>query len=169
VFDRIDGFDDTLVTGEDTDIGRRLVQRGYLIVEDPAIAVIHHGGAKTLREFFNKRKWHTIGSLRSTEFRRPDKVMIMTGAFTLSWISALAVLPLSIIGAVHPLVVVILLLAVPTITALYRAMSYRRRRHILSLVLIYAVFYLARLSGMAQFVFEKHSQRRAVANRRKID
>ena len=55
-FDKIGGFNDSLVTCEDVDFSYRIKQYGN-IVSDSTMQVTHLGEAKTVREFFNKELW----------------------------------------------------------------------------------------------------------------
>jgi glycosyltransferase involved in cell wall biosynthesis len=48
MFNRISGFDERLVTDEDSEIGNRLNNMGYAVYLEPSICVIHWGGANNL-------------------------------------------------------------------------------------------------------------------------
>jgi hypothetical protein len=63
-FQRIGGFQETLITGEDADFCERLAREGLRIREDPSVVAIHHGNPKSLRAFVKKQAWHSIGSGR---------------------------------------------------------------------------------------------------------
>ncbi len=55
-FERVGGFDESLTTCEDVDISYRLSEYGK-IISDKRIKVIHHGEARTIKEFFHKERW----------------------------------------------------------------------------------------------------------------
>jgi len=55
-FEQVGGFDERLTTCEDVDISYRLSAHGK-IISDPDIKAIHHGEARTIREFFRKELW----------------------------------------------------------------------------------------------------------------
>jgi len=57
VFKKIGGFNETLVTCEDVDLGYRLRNHG-VILYDPKVAVYHLREPKTLKEFLKKEIWH---------------------------------------------------------------------------------------------------------------
>ena len=57
------GFNETLVTCEDVDLGYRLCEK-YKMVSDPAVKSTHLGEAKTLKEFFRKETWRGKGNLQ---------------------------------------------------------------------------------------------------------
>lgn len=55
--DKVNGFNETLRTCEDSDLGYRLSSIGDIII-DPRIEIVHLGNAKTLKEFFLRQLWH---------------------------------------------------------------------------------------------------------------
>lgn len=57
IFEDEKGFDPSLVTCEDADIGYRISKK-FTIINDPKVNVIHLGEPKTLKEFFIKEMWH---------------------------------------------------------------------------------------------------------------
>ncbi|MCE9556461.1 MAG: glycosyltransferase [Planctomycetes bacterium] len=63
-FDQIGGFDERLVTCEDSDLGYRLGARGRL-VRDHVATTRHHGESKTLKVFFRREAWRGRDSARS--------------------------------------------------------------------------------------------------------
>ena len=56
-FEAIGGFDDSLVTCEDVDLGNRLWRIGA-VIEDPAIKALHLREPATLAALFRKEVWH---------------------------------------------------------------------------------------------------------------
>jgi glycosyltransferase involved in cell wall biosynthesis len=62
-FDRVGGFDSTLVTCEDVDLSYRLSSLGR-IVADRSIRMVHLGEAATLRQFVIKELWRGQDNLR---------------------------------------------------------------------------------------------------------
>ena len=59
LFDKLEGFDETLPTGEDVDLSRRVVETGGRIAFEPGMAAIHHGFPPTVRDFLRRERWHT--------------------------------------------------------------------------------------------------------------
>lgn len=59
---RVGGFDETLETCEDVDIGYRLGRHGQ-IISDSGIGVVHLGEARTLAEFIRKEYWRGKSNL----------------------------------------------------------------------------------------------------------
>lgn len=61
-FEAVHGFDDTLVTGEDVDLGYRLSKSGKLLL-DSTVDSRHLGESRSLGELFRREVWRGRGSL----------------------------------------------------------------------------------------------------------
>jgi hypothetical protein len=70
-FDAVDGFDESLATCEDCDLGYRLANLGTLIV-DPRTQVVHSGESRSLGELFRREAWRTRGNVRLALMRPFD-------------------------------------------------------------------------------------------------
>lgn len=57
-FDQLNGFDEELLTGEDTDFVFRAHYSHLDVIGVPALRVIHHGEPHTLAAFFRQQLWH---------------------------------------------------------------------------------------------------------------
>jgi cellulose synthase/poly-beta-1,6-N-acetylglucosamine synthase-like glycosyltransferase len=58
LLDVVPDFDETLVTGEDTDFAFRASQAGCEVVALPSLRVTHLGEPATLRQYFRQQLWH---------------------------------------------------------------------------------------------------------------
>lgn len=63
LFDKVGGFDESLITCEDVDLSYRLSKFGK-IISDSRLKVIHLGEAATVREFFKKELWRGKGNFK---------------------------------------------------------------------------------------------------------
>ncbi|HKV75129.1 MAG TPA: glycosyltransferase [Gemmatimonadales bacterium] len=142
-FDAVGGFDATLVTDEDTDLSRRLVAAGAVLVEAPSVRVIHLGNAKTLRHFYRKEKWHATSILATMRSHTIDRPMMLTFLFLLS-IGMAAAAPFVLHGPFVPVVMLLCLLTAPGITALYKVYTHGNYRYFFQLLPLYFVVYLVR-------------------------
>ncbi len=61
-FRQVGGFDESLVTCEDTDLGYRLARHGRLI-RNQQLKTLHHGESKSVVEFFRREAWRSRGNL----------------------------------------------------------------------------------------------------------
>lgn len=57
VFEKITGFNENLITGEDKDFTLRVLSAGFRVILVPDIAVLHLGYEKNIREFVKKEFW----------------------------------------------------------------------------------------------------------------
>ncbi|MBP7828582.1 MAG: glycosyltransferase [Kiritimatiellae bacterium] len=56
--DQLNGFDERLATGEDTDFAFRAYLAGLPVLGVPALRVMHHGEPATLKDFYRQQLWH---------------------------------------------------------------------------------------------------------------
>ena len=149
-FDAVAGFDERLVTGEDTDICARLRQAGFRIFESQRLRVVHLGNPKSSGAFFRKQVWHGLGGFSSVMLKRPNKATTMVVAHFAALVVAAAIL----IGALGlpwrwRLVIALgLMLAVPAITVAYRYVETRRIVNLPGALWLYTLFYLARVKAL---------------------
>jgi GT2 family glycosyltransferase len=62
-FESVGGFDESLRTCEDCDLGYKLAELGTLVL-DPGTQVNHFGESRSLRELFRREAWRSGGNLR---------------------------------------------------------------------------------------------------------
>lgn len=89
LFERLDGFDENLKTGEDYDICSRARALGAQLVKEPALKVIHRGVPRSAAEFMKREMWHGLGDAQSVKSIVRSKVALTALAFSLSHIIAL--------------------------------------------------------------------------------
>ena len=58
IAEAVEGFDEELPTGEDTDFVFRAYQKGLAVIAVPELQVVHHGEPKTLAAFYKQQLWH---------------------------------------------------------------------------------------------------------------
>jgi len=146
----INGFNESLVTDEDTDIGIRMTGRGYNIVEDPATRIIHLRNAKTIIRHYERQKWHSTSMMKTAFKGGFDKPFIMTILFLLSCAFSFLYLFLSNFNSVSLALLAISLVMVPAFTAFYKIIIFRNSAYFFHLIVLYFVFYCARSIAMVQ-------------------
>ncbi|MFX0124504.1 MAG: glycosyltransferase [Candidatus Hodarchaeota archaeon] len=146
VFDSINGFDEKLTTGEDSEICMRLTQHGYKILSDEQITVIHFGNPKNIYQFFKKQMWQAQGMLGTYRLHKMDKPLIMTSLFLIGLIITILSAFNNLIGLNNNLFLFTLLLSgfIPIVTSIFRVFQYKNPSLLLPLILLYSVYYLAR-------------------------
>lgn len=149
-FEAIGGFREDLPSGADAEIGQRLTNARYRIQEAPAVGAIHLGNPKSVREFYRRSVWHALGMFGTVNLRRIDKPTAMMGSHLLATIAGLAILFGGTFDLATRIAVALLLqLAVPAITVAYRARQTGRPSRFLEGVMLYWLYYWARLQGFA--------------------
>jgi GT2 family glycosyltransferase len=66
VFERVGGFNTSLIACEDVDLCNRITAAGHRIVADPDLRSIHFGDPKTLKALFFGELWRGRDNLRVT-------------------------------------------------------------------------------------------------------
>jgi GT2 family glycosyltransferase len=145
-FEAIGGFSESLVSGEDTDIGRRLNERGLRVWESRELRVLHVDNPRTIPAFFRKEVWHALGLYSMVRAWPPSRPLLMTMVHVAALVVAFlwayagsAPLGLRVSGAV------VMVFVVPIMTVLYRSFAMRRLVPLLPAVLLYQVYFLARI------------------------
>jgi GT2 family glycosyltransferase len=150
-FERIDGFDESLVTGEDADFGLRLRESGFSILNTPSVRVRHLGNPKTIGAFYRKQRWHALGMFGTVRMTHIDRPVAMMFAHLLSLLAAVWLLiQWPAIGVVSLLV---LPWWIPALTVVYRLRKGGTARlGFLRAVFLYQVYYLARIAALIRVV-----------------
>lgn len=146
-FRQVGGFDSSLITGEDADLCERLLVNGASIVESQELMVTHLRNMNSLRMFYRKQRWHSLGSGKLSRNRLIDKISIAAMCHAILTIVALLVLlwiqpPLSI-----PIALLLFLLT-PILMVAYRVISRGGSPVLVRGTLLYTVYFCARVIGM---------------------
>jgi len=159
-FSKVSGFNETLITDEDTEICSRIRELGHYIIEDPEVRATHMDNPKTLKDFVNKEKWHATSILSTMSGRNIDRAMVMTLLFMACLLLSLLLLPFVLFGNVSLAYVLLPLLIVPLVTALYRVFQHRRFRYLPHLTVLYFVFYVVRSVTVTEALFNVQQTKR---------
>jgi len=93
LFDQIGGFDETLETGEDTEICLRAQHNGATIRCDKQLHAVHMGYPNDLGHFFRRERWHGKGNFQTWKQITSSKIPALVLLHALSFFVAL-LLPL---------------------------------------------------------------------------
>jgi glycosyltransferase involved in cell wall biosynthesis len=150
VFGHLGGFDESLETGEDSNLGERLTSSGYRIVESPALRVLHIDNPTNLVDFFRKEVWHAKGMLGSAGFGHIDKPLAMTILHLILMLSALGwtVAALFARNQWFLAAAVASLLIVPVMSVSYRRILAREVGSVLPGLVLYQAYFLARVVAL---------------------
>lgn len=147
VFLDVDGFDESLETGEDPDLCARIAARGLRIVEAHGVRCVHLGEPRTLGDVFRRERWHGRGARLRYGDGRLAPIMISTVLFAGALLAALAgVVLATALRSAWPLV----LLAAPLAMPMVYAARYARgdTAHAVQLVAIYLAYFAARTAAL---------------------
>ena len=77
-FHKLNGFDESLTTGEDYEFSKRAIRNGLRIIENRELAVIHYGYPTSIRDFFRREVWHGMGDYSSIKALLNSKVALLS-------------------------------------------------------------------------------------------
>lgn len=124
LFEEIGGFDETLETGEDTDLCARIKENGYKVISDPEIRNIHWGNPRTMINFVKREIWYGKGMVRLLQKQYLlNKIFLMTNTFIFMHVAILTALffPIAFVVKIPlAIVLVLLVLFMMVLSALYR-------------------------------------------------
>jgi glycosyltransferase involved in cell wall biosynthesis len=149
-FEAVAGFDESLETGEDAELGQRLVAAGFRIYESHAVTAVHLGNPKTLHGFFRQQAWHGLGqfaTLRRRSIDKPVAMMVLHGLFNAVAVAGLVLGPPAPVARLA-LAAGLSFLA-PLLTVLFRARGRLGPASWLRALPLYHLYYDARLWAAA--------------------
>lgn len=163
VFDQLEGFNEELPTGEDTDFAFRAYMQGIPVLGVPDLHAIHHGEPATLRAFYKQQVWHANRrSYQHIARISGGKVGGNAPKFTLAFLAGLffamlGLLAWALTGTTLALLLLIPLLGVITLPAVYISIKGKSARHLAHLCVLYAVYGWARNRDLLGFARTKDS------------
>jgi glycosyltransferase involved in cell wall biosynthesis len=152
IFEKVGGFDNKLVTGEDSELGWRLNNYGYVIIRDPSIVAIHHDNPKNIMNFYKKEKWHAIGMMGTFNISIWDKPLLMTLAFICSVVIYIIAFPWLLNRKMSIKGLLVIIGWVPCITAGYRVYQFHNIFYFPQLILLYLLYFIARSQALINIV-----------------
>jgi GT2 family glycosyltransferase len=152
-FVAVGGFDEKMVSCEDNDLGLRLKRAGFRVYQAHAIRALHPGGEKTLRVFFRKTAWRSMGMFQMMKHSWINKPLMITLAHFVLVVAAFA----NFFGShasmlTRALVSLLLLNLAPASTVLFYALRVKCLYAPLRSMLLYHLWFLARFYAIAMMV-----------------
>jgi glycosyltransferase involved in cell wall biosynthesis len=143
------GFDENMISCEDMDLGARLNAAEFKVYQAHCVRAFHAGGDKSLRVFFLKNAWRSMGMLGMLRNSWLFKPVFALFAYVLLWVAAVV----NLVGSHSSLVTRIALLVVlvnlaPVLTIAYRGWQVKRFHAPLRSILLYHLYFLAQLFAM---------------------
>jgi glycosyltransferase involved in cell wall biosynthesis len=157
-FDEVGGYDEQLVTGEDTELCLRLRNAGSTVWGSDDIAVQHLGNPKSLRAFYRKQWWHALGmfgTARREWFDRPTLLTIIHIVATAIGLVLLATLG----GWTAAALLAGLTFLSPVLAVGFRIVQSRRPRSLVRALLLFHLYLDARAGALATILLGRSKRR----------
>ena len=119
LFFQIDGFDESVSSGEDTDLHNRLTSENSDVLICHLLDVTHLGNAKTSMQFIKRQIWHSENYIYNLKESLKDPVFLITLTFIFLLFLLAIQITLSKNGVLTGFTLVTLLL-IPSILSLKR-------------------------------------------------
>jgi GT2 family glycosyltransferase len=150
-FARVAGFSESLPTGEDPELGRRLRQAGYTLYSDPALVSVHLGNPKTLKAFFRQQWWHGLGSLEGGSGLWRNRPLFMTVLHLLMTVIAVLGVVSGLLRTSAEILAGLMLsqAAVPLASVAFRMRQTRRWGNPVPGIVLYWLYFWARMVALA--------------------
>lgn len=94
----VGGFDESLNSGEDSEITSRLKNKGYSVKIDAKMSIIHLGFPSKIIPFIKRQLWHSADYSTSIRRSLTDKIFLVTILFFLCFMAAFMALIFNAIG-----------------------------------------------------------------------
>ncbi|MEQ5814958.1 glycosyltransferase [Marinobacter sp. NFXS11] len=82
LFEKMDGFNEGMSSGEDSELSRRLKIAGNSVSLKRALNVVHWGNAKTQNAFLKRQIWHAKSYASNLRNNMCDPIFLLAGLFT---------------------------------------------------------------------------------------
>lgn len=151
-FDAVDGFREDLRTGEDADIGQRLVAAGKRLHESTAVNAVHYGNPQSLSQHYRRTVWHGLGMFATVTRHRIDKPSVMLGLHLVATVAGLGLLATAWPWYARVAAFLVLQAIAPALTVAYRIRQTGRVPSVPAAVVLYWVYYWARAHALALIV-----------------
>jgi len=154
LFNRIDGFDSSMVTGEDYAFSQAAVAAGANIINNPSLAVVHEGYPGTVYQFIRREIWHGRGDCESIATMLASKVVLASWLFVFLHLVAVVTLLIDV-ESVWVLLPVTMIAGICIFPALYKNQA-RSLIGLIAVSFLYYCYYFSRfLSCLPTAIFEK--------------
>src|SRR5690554_5594532 len=144
LFFQIDGFDESVSSGEDTDLHDRLKAKKTPILIDHVLDVTHLGNAKTPWQFIQRQIWHSENYLTNFKKSFSDPIFIITIFFLISFVILLTQIFYGSLNVKKEIILplYILLPALLSLKRMHRAGHLTLQPNLLIKIYILDLFYL---------------------------
>jgi len=164
-FFAVHGFDESMGTDEDVDLGNRLCNAGYLLVDNPAVHSIHLGNPKTLVQFARQTAWRARGNTNLISHGTLDRPVLMTYLYLICILACLPMILFSLLAGFPIWVAIVMFLSVPLVTTALRTAKFGIYQRAIPLFVLFIVYYVARVFALTG-LSERYWKQPTVARKR---
>lgn len=151
-FDIVGGFDTVMTAGEDSDIHKRLLQKGLNVKMERELSVIHLGNATTVKAFLKRQIWHSENYFVNIKSSISDKVFWLIILYLLS-ITAVIFLP-SIFAKVLFITIAVLCIIARSIKRISSSGDYKHYKNFHNIFLLDFIYMTGRTVGFCKGLFK---------------
>lgn len=145
VFLKIGGFNEALITGEDSDICNRITSHGNTILKVSGMINAHLGNSKSIRHFLKKETWYGINMMDLLLENGPSKVFILSVLFIFSEASIVFSLLYSLsFRNIYFILSFLLMISILISSAAYKASKSKKFLRLPQIFVLYFFYFNAR-------------------------
>jgi glycosyltransferase involved in cell wall biosynthesis len=146
----IGGFPEYMETGEDFEFCQIAKRNGASIISDPLLKAVHNGVPQSVREFFNREKWHGRGDFATLAVFLSSTVAVLAIGFLLTHVALVALASLGYYCAALAAVGLIAMLCLASAWSKLRA---RTPGRLVAGTALFYLYYWARAIAGIQVAF----------------
>lgn len=138
-FEEMNGFDETITSGEDSKLSQTLKESNYSVVIDRRMSVVHLGNPTTAWSFLRRQVWHSENYLKQLEDSISDPTFYLTAAF----LASISLVPImAFVGSNYLWAPILSIGGLPLVFSLKRVRRSGNVSHLKSILCIYSVDFL---------------------------
>lgn len=155
----VGGFDERLLSGEDSELCQRLREKGGTLFSARSVRAVHLDNAKSITAFFRKERWRGLGQLGTVNLSSINRPFAMTLLHLTATIVAAAVSLGRWLDTPRTLTTILASqIAVPALSLVYRGLANHSFRRPFATLLLYWLFYWARISALPSQVLARFTK-----------
>jgi glycosyltransferase involved in cell wall biosynthesis len=149
LFEKLLGFSNRTITGEDVDLCKRAVRMNVTINNDNRIQSIHHGYPKSILDFFNRERWHGLGAINYTTEAYKSRSFLLA---ILTLISPILILILIYFTGIKPVTILLTTVFFVSLIACSIRMKSFFSWEPIKLNLLFIIYSLARAQAIVDMI-----------------
>ncbi|HET8800074.1 MAG TPA: glycosyltransferase [Marinobacter sp.] len=149
LFEKLGGFNSSLLSGEDSELSRRIKLTGKNIIISNKFNVMHWGNARSQIDFIKRQVWHAQSYKKNIKNNFRDPVFILILCFSLSFLTSITLFLISVQLGIFALIAS---MAIPaTLTVKRYKRSFRKPENMLEPIKSYYIdllYIISRIIGL---------------------